>query len=45
MKLISKKKRLGASEKTRNIINSDSNFAIVEGYKSARTSLVFSLVA
>ncbi len=45
MKLISKKKRLGASEKTRNIINTDSKFAIVEGYKSARTSLVFSLVA
>lgn len=45
MKLISKKKRIGASEKTRNIINNDSKFAIVEGYKSARTSLVFSLVA
>ena len=45
MKLISKKKRLGANEKTRNIINNDSKFAIVEGYKSARTSLVFSLVA
>ncbi|MBQ8859836.1 MAG: CpsD/CapB family tyrosine-protein kinase [Ruminococcus sp.] len=45
MKLISKKKRRGTSEKTRNIINNDSKFAIVEGYKSARTSLVFSLVA
>ena len=45
MKLISMKKRLGTSEKTRNIINNDSKFAIVEGYKSARTSLVFSLVA
>lgn len=45
MKLISKKKRRGAAEKTRNILNNDSKFAIVEGYKSARTSLVFSLVA
>lgn len=45
MKLISKKKRRGAAEKTRNVINNDSKFAIVEGYKSARTSLVFSLVA
>lgn len=45
MKLISKKKRLGTAEKTKNIINNDSKFAIVEGYKSARTSLVFSLVA
>lgn len=45
MKLISKKKRQGAADKTRNVINGDSKFAIVEGYKSARTSLVFSLVA
>ncbi len=45
MKLISRKKRLGATDKTRNVINNDSKFAIVEGYKSARTSLVFSLVA
>lgn len=45
MKLISKKKRLGAAEKTKNIINNDTKFAIVEGYKSARTSIVFSLVA
>ncbi len=45
MKLISRKKRLGDSDKTRNVINNDSKFAIVEGYKSARTSLVFSLVA
>ncbi len=45
MKLIYKKKRLGTAEKTKNIINNDSKFAIVEGYKSARTSLVFSLVA
>ncbi len=45
MKLISKKKRRGTAEKTRNVINGDSKFAIVEGYKSARTSLVFSLVA
>ena len=43
MKLISRKKRGGSAEKTRNVINSDSKFAIVEGYKSARTSLVFSL--
>lgn len=45
MKLISKKKRQASVEKTKNIINNDSKFAIVEGYKSARTSLVFSLVA
>lgn len=45
MKLISKKKRRGTTDKTKNIINNDSKFAIVEGYKSARTSLVFSLVA
>ncbi len=45
MKLISKKKRRGSNEKVKNIINTDSKFAIVEGYKSARTSLVFSLVA
>ncbi len=45
MKLISKKKRQASAEKTKNIINNDSKFAIVEGYKSARTSLVFSLVA
>lgn len=45
MKLISKKKRRGNSDKVRNVINNDSKFAIVEGYKSARTSLVFSLVA
>ena len=45
MKLISNKKRRGSNEKVKNIINNDSKFAIVEGYKSARTSLVFSLVA
>ncbi len=45
MKLISKKKRRGAAEKTKNIINNDTKFAIVEGYKSARTSIVFSIVA
>ena len=45
MKLIPTKKRRGTSDKIRNVINSDSKFAIVEGYKSARTSLVFSLVA
>lgn len=45
MKLISKKKRRGAADKARNVLNNDTKFAIVEGYKSARTSLVFSLVA
>ena len=45
MKLISRKERRGSNEKIKNIINNDSKFAIVEGYKSARTSLVFSLVA
>lgn len=45
MKLISKKKRYSAVEKTKNVINSDSKFAIVEGYKLARTNLVFATVA
>ncbi len=45
MKLISKKKRFAASEKVKNVINGDSKFAIVEGYKLARTNLVFTMVA
>ena len=52
MKLInssnkSKKKSKGAeaTEKARNVITSDSKFAIVEGYKIARTNLMFSLTA
>lgn len=45
MKLISRKKRLGTTEKIKNVLTNDSKFAIVEGYKSARTSIVFSIVA
>ena len=33
------------SEKAKNVISTDSKFAIVEGYKIARTNLVFSLTA
>lgn len=50
MKLINTKKsktdKAGASaEKAKNVLTSDSKFAIVEGYKIARTNLVFSLTA
>ena len=50
MKLINTKKNAknqneANSEKAKNVLNSDSKFAIVEGYKIARTNLVFSLTA
>lgn len=45
MKLIPKKRRLKATEKVKNVITNDSKFAIVEGYKVARTNIVFSMVA
>lgn len=49
MKLINtkaKKSKTGSnSEKAKNVLTSDSKFAIVEGYKIARTNLVFSLTA
>ena len=47
MKLISKKNKKAdsAPEKSKNVITADSKFAIVEGYKIARTNLVFSLTA
>ena len=46
MKLISKKKKTEtAPDKSKNVLTSDSKFAIVEGYKIARTNLVFSLSA
>ena len=50
MKLIntknSKANKAGVSaEKAKNVLTSDSKFAIVEGYKIARTNLVFSLTA
>lgn len=50
MKLINtkgnKKSNKGTSaEKAKNVLTSDSKFAIVEGYKIARTNLVFSLTA
>lgn len=36
---------IDTSEKAKNVISTDSKFAIVEGYKIARTNLVFSLTA
>lgn len=51
MKLINTKKKDKANknaanvEKAKNVLSSDSKFAIVEGYKIARTNLVFSLTA
>ncbi len=46
MKLNLKKKTVDSGvEKAKNVISSDSKFAIVEGYKIARTNLVFSLTA
>lgn len=47
MKLFSgkKKKADSTAEKSKHVITSDSKFAIVEGYKIARTNLVFSLTA
>jgi capsular exopolysaccharide synthesis family protein len=46
MKLSFKKKPVDPGvEKAKNVISSDSKFAIVEGYKIARTNMVFSLTA
>lgn len=45
MKLISPKKKNLSEDQAKNVISSDSKFAIVEGYKIARTNLVFSLTA
>ena len=48
MKLINTKRDENAAdhvEKAKNVLNSDSKFAIVEGYKIARTNVVFSLTA
>ena len=48
MKLINTKNKNKAdsgAEKAKNVLTSDSKFAIVEGYKIARTNLVFSLTA
>jgi len=48
MKLIKKSdkhKTAANNDKAKNVISSDSKFAIVEGYKIARTNLVFSLTA
>ncbi len=45
MKFGGKSKSVKYVDKSRNVINSDSKFAIVEGYKIARTNLVFSLSA
>ncbi|MBQ8795097.1 MAG: CpsD/CapB family tyrosine-protein kinase [Clostridia bacterium] len=40
-----KNKKINYVDKSKNVINNDSKFAIVEGYKIARTNLVFSLSA
>lgn len=49
MKLIKKsdnrKTAAANNEKAKNVLSSDSKFAIVEGYKIARTNLIFSLTA
>ena len=45
MKLIQHKKKDVSTDKAKNVIGNDSKFAIVEGYKIARTNLVFSLTA
>lgn len=46
MKLIPKFKKPGNNvDKSKNVLTGDSKFAIVEGYKIARTNLVFSMVA
>ena len=46
MKLIpGRKKKVDSADKAKNVITSDSKFAIVEGYKIARTNLVFSMTA
>jgi len=45
MKIGSSRKNSNYVEKSKNVINGDSKFAIVEGYKIARTNLVFSLSA
>ena len=48
MKLINrtdKKKADAVNEKSKNVLTTDSKFAIVEGYKIARTNLMFSLTA
>ena len=44
MKLIPKKTAKVNQEKSKNVLSGDSKFAIVEGYKIARTNLVFSMV-
>ena len=46
MRLSSRKKNADTEmDKPKNVISNDSKFAIVEGYKIARTNLVFSLTA
>ena len=45
MKLIPKVKSKDVREKNKSVLSGDSKFAIVEGYKIARTNLVFSMVA
>ena len=45
MKLSRKGKKMNFMDKSNNVISGDSKFAIVEGYKIARTNLVFSLSA
>lgn len=44
MKLIPSRKAVKRQEKSKSVLSGDSKFAIVEGYKIARTNLVFSMV-
>lgn len=44
-KFSSKSRKIKYVDKSKNVISNDSKFAIVEGYKIARTNLVFSLSA
>lgn len=44
-KLGSRRKKVKHTDKSKNVITNNSKFAIVEGYKIARTNLVFSLSA
>lgn len=45
MKINFRRNKNQEQERAKNVLSSDSKFAIVEGYKIARTNLVFSMVA
>ena len=44
MKISLRRKKINL-EKTKNVINDNSRFAVIEGYKIARTNLMFSIAA